>query len=108
MIGLEAVYWLMGALTGGVALVNARDATNPRRWNNTAFWGLYAVTFFASSHLPHFVTGLIVLAMVLVASVLKLGQGTRESTSPDARRASAARWGNRLFIPALTIPAVTL
>ena len=28
-------------------------------------------------------------------------------TQPD-REASAARWGNRLFIPALTIPAVTL
>lgn len=108
MIGLEAVYWLMGALTGGVAVVNARDASNPRRWNNTAFWALYAVTFFASSHLPHFVTGLIVIAMVLVASVLKLGQGTRESATAEARAASARRWGNRLFVPALTIPAVTL
>ena len=108
MIGLELIYWCMGLLTGGVAVVNARDASNPRRWNNTAFWGLYAVTFFASSWLPHLVTGLIVIAMVVVASVAKLGQGTRESASHEARAASAARWGNRLFIPALTIPAVTL
>jgi uncharacterized membrane protein len=108
MIGLEAIYWLMGLLTGGVALVNARDASNPRRWNNTAFWSLYAVTFFGSSHLPHVVTGLIVIAMVLVASVLKLGQGTGESAPVAERAASAARWGNRLFIPALAIPAVTL
>ena len=108
MIGLEAVYWLMGLLTGGVALVNARDASNPRRWNNTAFWLMYSVTFLAGSRLPHLVTGLIVIAMVLVASVAKLGQGTRESVPPAARAASAARWGSRLFIPALTIPAVTL
>jgi uncharacterized membrane protein len=46
--------------------------------------------------------------MVLVASVGKLGQGTRETQTPAQRAASAARWGNRLFIPALTIPAVTL
>jgi uncharacterized membrane protein len=46
--------------------------------------------------------------MVLVASVLKLGQGTRESAPRAEREASAQRWGNRLFIPALTIPAVTL
>jgi uncharacterized membrane protein len=108
MIGLEAIYWLMGLLTGGVAIVNARDASNPRRWNNTAFWGLYAVTFFGSSHLPHLVTGLIVIAMVLVASVLKLGQGRGESAPVAERAASAARWGNWLFIPALAIPAVTL
>jgi uncharacterized membrane protein len=45
---------------------------------------------------------------VLVASIGKLGQGTRETQTPAQREASAARWGNRLFIPALTIPAVTL
>ena len=108
MIGLEAVYWLMGLLAGGVAMVNARDASNPRRWHNAAFWGLWAVTFVASGHLPHVVTGVIVLAMVLVGSVLRLGQGTRESATSGERETSAARWGNRLFIPALAIPAVTL
>jgi uncharacterized membrane protein len=108
MIGLEAVYRLMGVLMLGIAIVNARDATNPRRWNNTIFWGLYALTFLAGSYLPHFATGCIVIVMVLVASVLRLGQGTRESAPREEREASAARWGNRLFIPALTIPAVTL
>ena len=108
MIGLEAVYWLMGLLIGGIAVVSARDASNPRRWHNTVFWGLWAFTFVASGRLPHFVTGLIVLVMVLAGGVMKLGQGTRESATPDARAASAARWGNRLFIPALLIPAVTL
>ena len=108
MITLEHVYWLMGALAAGVAWVNARDASNPRRWNNTAFWGLYAVTFLFGSRLPHVASGGVVIAMVLVASIGKLGQTTRESQTPAQREASAARWGNRLFIPALTIPAVTL
>ena len=108
MITLEHVYWLMGALAAGVAWVNARDASNPRRWNNTAFWGLYAVTFLFGSRLPHVASGGVVIAMVLVASIGKLGQTTRESQTRAQREASAARWGNRLFIPALTIPAVTL
>ena len=108
MITLEHVYWLMGALAAGVAWVNARDASNPRRWNNTTFWGLYAVTFLFGSRLPHVASGGVVIAMVLVASIGKLGQTTRESQTPAQREASAARWGNRLFIPALTIPAVTL
>jgi uncharacterized membrane protein len=108
MITLEATYWLMGILTGGVAVVNARDASNPRRYNNAGFWGLYSVSFFAGSRLPHFASGLIVIAMVLIASIGKLGQGARESATLEQRMASAARWGNRLFVPALTIPAVTL
>ena len=46
--------------------------------------------------------------MVLVASIGKLGKGVGERATPVQREASAARWGNWLFIPALTIPAVTL
>ncbi len=108
MITLEHVYWVMGALSAGVAIVNVRDPGNPRRYNNAAFWGLYAVTFFLGSRLPHFASGCMVIAMVLVASVGKLGQGSGESQTVAEREVSAARWGNRLFIPALTIPAVTL
>jgi uncharacterized membrane protein len=108
VITLEHVYWLMGVLAAGVAYVNARDPLNPKRWNNAAFWGLYAITFLAGSRLPHFASGCVVIAMVLVASIGKLGQSTRESQTPAQREASAARWGNRLFIPALTIPVVTL
>lgn len=108
MITLEHVYWLMGALAAGVAWVNAGDPSNPKRWNNAAFWGLYAITFLVGSRLPHFASGCLVIAMVLVASIGKLGQTRRESQTPAERESSAARWGNRLFIPALTIPAVTL
>ena len=108
MITLEHVYWIMGLLSAGVAIVNVRDASNPKRINNAIFWGLYAVTFFVSSWLPHFATGCIVIAMVLVASIGKLGQGAGESQTAEQRHASAERWGNKLFIPALTIPAVTL
>jgi len=108
VIRLEHVYVLMGLLLIGVSYVNARDASNPRRWNNTIFWGLYAVTFLVGSRLPHFASGCVVIGMVLVASIGKLGQGTREASTPAQREESAARLGNRLFIPALTIPAVTL
>jgi uncharacterized membrane protein len=108
VITLEHIYWLMGALAGGVAIVNLRDPSNPKRYNNALFWGLYAVTFLVGSRLPHFVSGCLAIGMVLVASIGRLGQGTRETQTPAQRAASAARWGNRLFIPALTIPAVTL
>ena len=38
----------------------------------------------------------------------KLGGAPPELATRAEREASAARWGNKLFIPALTIPAVTL
>lgn len=108
MITLEHIYWLTGAMMAGVAIVNARDASNPKRANNTAFWGIYAVTFVAGTYLPDLANGFLVIGMVIAASVRGLGQGKAEATSRAEREASASRWGNKLFIPALTIPVVTV
>ena len=108
MITLEHVYWLSGLMMGGVALVNARDGSNRRRVNNTAFWALYAVTFLAGSYLPDLLNGFLVIGMVLVASVRGLGQGKGEAKTREEREASAQQWGNRLFVPALAIPIVTV
>jgi uncharacterized membrane protein len=108
VITLEHIYWLTGLMMAGVAIVNARDRTNPRRLNNTAFWGIYAVTFLAGSQLPDIVSGFLVIAMVLVASIRGLGQGKKEGATREELEASARKWGNKLFIPALTIPLITV
>jgi uncharacterized membrane protein len=108
VITLEHVYWLTGLMMAGVAVVNWHDRSNARRFNNTAFWGVYAITFLAGSHLPDLENGFLVIAMVLVASIRGLGQGKKESATREEREESARRWGNKLFIPALAIPLVTV
>jgi uncharacterized membrane protein len=42
--------------------------------------------------------------MALISGLGGLGRGESDG-SPEARKLSAERWGNRLFIPALVIPA---
>jgi uncharacterized membrane protein len=108
VITLEHIYWLSGVMMAGVSIVNLTDRSNPRWFNNTAFWGIYAVTFLVGTHLPDVVNGFLVIAMVLVASIRGLGRSHKESASREEREASAKRWGNKLFIPALTIPLVTV
>jgi len=108
VITLEHIYWLTGLMMAGVAIVNARDRSNPRRFNNTAFWGIYAVTFLVGSYLPDLASGFLVIAMVLVASIRGLGQSKSEGSAREERDASARRWGNKLFIPALAIPIFTV
>jgi uncharacterized membrane protein len=107
VITLEHIYWLSGLMMTGVAIVNFRDRSNRRRINNTAFWGIYGITFLIGSRLPDVVNGFLVIAMVLVASIRGLGQGA-DLTAAEEREASARRWGNKLFIPALTIPILTV
>lgn len=108
VITLDHIYWLTGLMMAGVAVVNLRDPSNPRRLNNAAFWGIYAITFLIGSYLSDLVNGFLVIGMVLAASIRGLGQGKTEGTSRAEREASAQRWGARLFIPALTIPLVTV
>ena len=108
MITLEYVYWLTGLMMLGAAVINWRDRSNPRRLNNTAFWGIYSVTFLVGTYLPDVVNGFLVIGMVLVASIRGLGQGRQESSTAAEREASAKKWGNKLFIPALAIPLVTV
>lgn len=108
MIGLGFVYLLMGALTGGVAVVNARDRSNPRRWRAAAFWGLWSLTFVTGARLPDAVAGAIVVALAVLAGTGGLGTGTSPTTSDTERAESARRLGHRLFWPALLVPAVTV
>ena len=94
-------------MMAGVSIVNWRDRSNRRRFNNTAFWGIYGITFLIGTELPDLVNGFLLIAMVLVASIRGLGQGADDSSRRE-REESARRWGNKLFIPALTIPIVTV
>ena len=107
MIGLAHIYALGGAFFAAVAWLSARDGGNPRRWRAAAFWGLLAVSFLFGARLSDFANGLLALGLVGLAT-LGLGQGTPHTSSPEERRRSAARHGNRLFLVALIIPLTAL
>jgi uncharacterized membrane protein len=108
VITLEFIYVLMGVLLAGITLVNLRDRTNPKRFGNAAFWGMYAITFLAGSYLPHLVSGILVIAMAVVAGFGALGRGDADTTTTEERVESARRRGNLLYIPALLIPGIAL
>src|SRR5215813_12495424 len=108
MIGIRSVYIFAGLVFAVMALLSARDSSNPKRWANASFWGLFALSFLAGDYLGDFGNGLLVLAMVLIAGTVGLGIGRTVSTTPHERAVLARIFRNKLFVPALTIPAVTL
>ena len=106
MINLHWLYVLAGAMFAAFAISSARDATNPKRWGNTAFWGLIAVSFWFGDFLGDIGNGILVLALVAIAGVHLLGKGSKPSTSVEEREHFSDRLGNKLFLPALIIPFV--
>lgn len=108
IFSLGFLYLLVGLLLGVVALLTLLDRDHPRRFTSALFWGLYAFVYLAGDHIPAALAGAVMLAMALLAGCGLVRQG-RHGTLPEAeRRASAARLGNKLFLPALVIPVVTV
>lgn len=107
MIGLPFVYTLAGLTFLAFAVLSLRDASNAKRWGNAAFWGLLAVSMLAGDRLGDFANGLLVLALVAIAGTGQLSRGVGGTTA-EVRAERAARYGNRLFLLALVIPATAL
>ncbi|WP_125610537.1 DUF979 domain-containing protein [Specibacter cremeus] len=113
MIKVEAVFWLIGILFVAWAFLIARETTHPKRWGSSAFWGLLGLCFFYGTWVqaktaPAWILGIAVLVLVALASTGMLGDGKSKTTSVEKRTEFAAKFGNKLFIPALTIPVVTV
>ncbi len=108
MIGLTAVYWLLGAYFAALAWRGWRDAGNPRRLTTGLFWALLALLLFAAERMPVRLVGVCVVALVLIAGFGGLRMGRYAESGAEEKRAEAARLRNRLFWPALLIPAITL
>ena len=108
MIGLDLLYLIGGAFFAAMAALGAADRANPKALGNAAFWGLLSASFLFGKQLSDFGHGLIAIALALLAGFGLLGFGKPATTTVEERKASAARLGAKLFIPALIIPVVTL
>jgi uncharacterized membrane protein len=109
MLTLSHVFLVMGALLVASAIINAVE----RKWWNAVFWMIPAMPCLlgdqilastkAGTKWPAQAMGVGVIALALLASRTRGGIPERD---PKAREGSAARLGDRLFIPALAIPVI--
>jgi len=108
MIKIDLLFWLLGVvllIVGGMILT---DRDHPRRFLAGGFWILYAIVFLVGDRLPPEVVGVVAIVMALIAGFGGVTSGRPKALSAEARLASARRLRNRLFVPALTIPFITI
>ena len=116
MLQIEYVYWLCGALLLAAGCSELRGG----RYAHAAFWTLLALTFFggdavesasrSGDALPAQCVGVSVIVLGLIAGSGRLARRHRPDPETDIerRRQNAVRLRNRLFAPALVIPAATV
>ncbi|MGE8317735.1 MAG: DUF979 domain-containing protein [Comamonas sp.] len=108
IFSINHLYYLAGFLLACAALFNLLDAGNPKRWSTGLFWGVYAAMFLIGDKLPPEVVGAGVVLLALVVLGKGVGSGKHVERPEADYQASALRLGNKLFVPALTIPVVTV
>ena len=108
MITLQWLFVLAGLMFAGFAILSALDRRNGKRLGNAAFWGLMALSLLGGSWIGDLGNGLLVLGLAGLAGFGAIGRGNPATTSDSEREEWSCRLGNKLFLPALIIPAVAL
>lgn len=103
MIGVGAVYVLMGLIFAAVAVSEALEARDAQRVLKAAFWGLVSVSFLFGDLMGDLWNGALLIALALLAA----GGRLRRRPPPAILRPPPAP-ARALFAAALTIPLVTL
>jgi uncharacterized membrane protein len=113
MIKVEWFYWLCGAIFLASAALTYADRSHTKRYGSGTFWALVGgsfiyATFVKDKTAPAWILGVAVIAMAVLVGTGQLGRGSAAGPSREEQEAGADRFGNRLFIPALTIPVVVV
>lgn len=99
----EIFYCMIGLIFVMTGVKALRDETLSTRYYTVAFWFILAFTFIAGPYVPRWVTGLCVIVMALLTALRKVRQSKSDVPVPADTRAAADKYGNKVFIPALTL-----
>jgi len=108
LLKLDHLFLLTGLVLLIVAVQTCRDRSNPRRWSSGLFWALWALIYLAGDSLPPVASGLVVVMLAALGGLGGVSIGRHGQREPAERQASAARLGNKLFLPILAITALAL
>ncbi|AIL32233.1 DUF979 domain-containing protein [Basilea psittacipulmonis] len=108
LLTLDHFYILTGIILALIALFSFLDKHHPKKWGNGLFWLLLAVLYVFGDVIPSLYAGLIVIFMIVLAGCKLMGVGKYHELSEQEREAKSQTIANKIFIPALLIPFVTL
>jgi len=105
---LEIVYVVTGLTLLVFAIMTFGDKKNPRKFGTGSFWLILAIIFVLGSLLPHWVTGLLVLVMAGLDGAGRVTKGDYNELPKSKLLEHARRLGDKIFVPVLVIPVITI
>ncbi|WP_046003201.1 DUF979 domain-containing protein [Pseudoalteromonas rubra] len=116
LLSIGNIYLLIGFVVLFLVIKTLQDKDHPKRLTTALFWGLFGSVFllgdlsvtYLGESLTYRWVGVCVIAIALLAGMGKVSMGSYDVPSDEVQTASARRIGNKLFIPAVLIPVVTV
>ncbi len=105
---LEYIYQITGLLLIIFSLQSFLDKENKKRIGTGLFWLIYGLSFCLGSFIPDWLTGLMVLALTVIAAMGLFGTGSYQESDSEFKVKKALDFKNKLFIPALIVPVGTI
>lgn len=104
MISMTVLYYVAALLFFAVAFFSFND----KRYSSALFWFSYGLIFLLGDFMPPALVGALVVLMALVAGFGGVRGGSYQLLDLQQRLDSVKCLGNKLFIPALMIPVLTV
>ncbi|KKL00650.1 DUF979 domain-containing protein [Rheinheimera mesophila] len=104
MISMTLLYYIAALLFFAVAFFSFND----KRYSSALFWCSYGLIFLLGDLMPPALVGGLVVLMAFVAGFGGVKGGNYQTLALQQRLDSVKRLGNKLFIPALMIPGLTV
>lgn len=104
----DYLYLIAGLILLIVACMTGSDRSNPRRFASALFWGTYGAIFLIGHLLPPALVGVLVILMAVLAGFGGVLSGRYQALAEEVRQQKARLLGNKLFLPALAIPLLTV
>src|SRR6266480_174358 len=114
IFSLETVYALTGDALFIFAALTVTDRKHPHPYASGSFWLILGAIFAFGTHLPHWVTGLLVIVMVALDGIGRVKPPSDNSNAhlagapkvpiPTSSETHQPAIGNGIFLPVLTIP----
>ncbi len=100
---LFIIYTIIGLICISLAVSAMRSNNQPARIGTFLFWSVLGVIFILGDYIPANVVGMLIVLMAILSATKQVKLVSLKTTTEEFKKESAAKVGNKLFIPALVL-----
>ncbi|WP_413700638.1 DUF979 domain-containing protein [Psychromonas sp. KJ10-10] len=105
---LEYIYQAVGLLIIVFSVQTFLDKSNSKRIGTGLFWLIYGSSLCLGKVLPDWLVGIMIIVLTLLVTFKLMGSSNNRQFDVKLRRESSEKLKNKLFLPALVIPIITI